>query len=1267
MIKTDGKNISKLFFPFLPGFIILSFLFIVSRYNYLIFHTLAEFFSIIIAWGIFIIVWNTKETVKNDPLVFIGIAYLFIGGLDLFHTLSYKGMGVLGPEQGANPATQLWIIARYMESITLCMFSFLLGKRIKVAIPIGVYSIVSAITLFLVFIWDLFPACYVEGVGLTIFKKNSEYIICILLMAAFFFLYKKKNLLDQTVYKLLAVSIVLTIMAELAFTFYVSVYGFSNLIGHFLKIISFYLIYKAFIHTGLKEPYRLMFKEISDKEKRYRQIFETNQAVKLIINPADGSIVEANDAACHFYGYTKNTFLSLKVSDISALPPNKATEEMNKVTSEKELFFNFPHRLASGEVRDVEVYSGPIKYGQDTFLYSIIHDVTKRKQAEEALKASEKKYQSLFNDAQVALFRNRLSDGKILEINERYAKMAGYSNIQDCMAEFNAADAWVDPNERKKLMEILQENGFISDYETEIIRKDGAKIWISFSAMIFPEKEFLEGSIVDITERKQKEDRYKKTIESSIDGFWIIDIKGKFLEVNDAYSTMIGYNRDELLKMSIMDVEALEHPEETKKRIEKIIKNGSVRFESTHRHKKGHIINVEVSSTYTQDSGGLCFVFLRDITDRNRIEERLRENEEKYRTLFERESNAIFIYDPDTTNILDANAATSKLYGYSHEELIGMSCMKFSAEAKQSKSAMEKIRENGEVSVPNRLHRKKDGTVFPVDISGYSVTISGEEVMYAVSKDITKQKKTEKALKNNQNFLNRIIDQSPFAIWVSDKKGTIIKCNLALTKLLNITDEQLIGKYNVFEDGIAIKQGLIPKIRTVFEDGKTANFSVEWDANELGYKDAHKVHIEGTMFPIHDDKGNLTNVVNHWIDVTKHKQAEKIKMQLESQVQQSQKMESIGTLAGGIAHDFNNILFPIVGHTEMLLQDVPEDSPFKDGLNQIYAGAMRASDLVKQILTFSRQESGELKLMKMQPIIKEVLKLIRSTIPTTIDIKQNIDLKCGVIKADPTQIHQIVMNLCTNAYHAMEEAGGELKVSLKENKLSESDLITHDIAPGDYACLSIADTGKGMDKELTDKIFDPFFTTKEKGKGTGMGLSVVHGIVKSMGGAIQIDSEYRKGTEFHVYLPVEKSFSEEQVIDSKVEIQSGTEQVLLVDDEETILSMEKQMLKRLGYQVTSRTSSIEALEAFRAAPDKFDLVITDMAMPNMPGNKLSAELIKIRSDIPVLLCTGFSETMSKEKAASIGIKGFLLKPIMMKDLAQKIREVLDSNKTENTN
>ena len=388
------------------------------------------------------------------------------------------------------------------------------------------------------------------------------------------------------------------------------------------------------------------------------------------------------------------------------------------------------------------------------------------------------------------------------------------------------------------------------------------------------------------------------------------------------------------------------------------------------------------------------------------------------------------------------------------------------------------------------------------------------------------------------------------------------------------------------------------------------------------------------------------------------RKSESQRRNLEARLQQAQKMVAIGTLAGGIAHDFNNILSPIVGHSELFLMDAPKNNAFRGSIQEIHTSALRAKRLVQQILTFSRQENSELQFMKIQPVVKEALKLMRSTIPTSIDIRQEIDADCGIIKADATQIHQIIMNLATNAFHAMEDKGGELSVRLREILSDDIERPTPDIAKGPYACLTIADTGVGMDKNLVKKIFDPFFTTKEQGKGTGMGLSVVYGIVSKMGGTIRIFSEPGKGSEFNVYFPLKKPSVDKQVPVSKARLQGGSEHILLVDDEEVVLKTEKQMLERMGYQVTSYSSSLEALEAFRSHPDEFDLIITDMSMPRMTGEKLAREMIRIQSDIPVLLCTGHSETISEEKAAGLGIKSFLLKPIAMNVLSEKIRELL---------
>ncbi|MBT4363898.1 MAG: response regulator [Desulfobacteraceae bacterium] len=382
---------------------------------------------------------------------------------------------------------------------------------------------------------------------------------------------------------------------------------------------------------------------------------------------------------------------------------------------------------------------------------------------------------------------------------------------------------------------------------------------------------------------------------------------------------------------------------------------------------------------------------------------------------------------------------------------------------------------------------------------------------------------------------------------------------------------------------------------------------------------------------------------------------------MEDLLQQSQKMESIGTLAGGIAHDFNNILFPILLCTELSIDDAPNGSEQHENLKEVLKAGLRAKDLVEQILVFSRQSDHELKPLKVQNIIKEVLKLTRSSLPTTIEINQHISNKCGWVIANESQLHQVAMNLMTNAYHAMEDEGGKLQVILKEVELGSYELTDMSIPPGVYVCLTVGDNGQGIDQAVISRIFEPYFTTKVNGKGTGLGLAVVHGIVKSFDGDIRVFSEQGKGTKFHVYLPVIKSRVEIKGTGLDEAVPGGTERILLVDDEEPIVRIEKLMLEKLGYKVTERTSSIKGLETFRDVPDKFDLVITDMTMPDMTGDQLSQKLLEIRSDIPIIICTGYSTKMDNAKAAATGIRGLVMKPVLMSEIAKKIREVLGNN------
>jgi signal transduction histidine kinase/DNA-binding response OmpR family regulator len=379
-------------------------------------------------------------------------------------------------------------------------------------------------------------------------------------------------------------------------------------------------------------------------------------------------------------------------------------------------------------------------------------------------------------------------------------------------------------------------------------------------------------------------------------------------------------------------------------------------------------------------------------------------------------------------------------------------------------------------------------------------------------------------------------------------------------------------------------------------------------------------------------------------------------------LQRSQRMEAIGTLASGIAHDFNNILAVMIGCTELALLRTPKESKSWENLDMALSAGERAKDLVKQILAFGRQSEEERKPLQVTPIVKEVLKFMRASLPATIEIREDIDSGSGNILGDPVQIHQILVNLCTNAHHAMSEKGGVLHVKLNSVNLGVDETAPHpDFKPGPYVKVMVKDTGCGMDEATMEKIFDPYFTTKEKGVGTGLGLAVVHGLVQHHGGAITVKSKPGKGSVFNLYFPaIQKPVVAEKRIFG--EMPTGNENILLVDDEQVLLDMAREMLEYLGYSVEARISSVDALALFRDHPDRFDLVVTDLTMPNMTGDKLALELLRIRVDIPIVACTGYSERILLEQARATGIKALVMKPLLMAEMAKTVRDALDKKK-----
>lgn len=512
--------------------------------------------------------------------------------------------------------------------------------------------------------------------------------------------------------------------------------------------------------------------------------------------------------------------------------------------------------------------------------------------------------------------------------------------------------------------------------------------------------------------------------------------------------------------------------------------------------------------------------------------------------------------------------------------------------------------------------------------------------------DVTALKQLEK----DQTLLVTAIDQASESIIITDIDGNIQYVNPSFEQLTGYSSDEVLGKNpRILNSGLQ-DLNFYKQLWSTLLQGKV------WHGRLSNQKkDGTLFEEEATLSPIKDEHGRIINFVAVKRDVSKE-------VLLEKQLRQAVKMEAIGTLAGGIAHDFNNILAAILGYGEMAKTQLPEESLARKDIEQVIRAGNRAKNLVKQILTFSRQGEEAFSPLQLPPLVKEALQLLHSSLPTTIQIQKQIDDNCPAILADATQIHQVLMNICTNAKHAMDRSGGILTVALSKITVTELGDIPAcpQLEKGTYLDLSIRDTGCGMNTVTQANIFNPFFTTKEVGKGTGLGLAVVHGIIKQHHGAISVESTLGKGSLFHIYLPAlkQKILPATSAIPTRL-LPQGTEHILVVDDEEAITCLIQRMLTDLGYNVTTLNNSIQALNTINTSSDTFDILITDMTMPGMTGATLAEKILAHKPGFPIILCTGFSETMDSEQAKSLGIREFIMKPILKEQLAITLRKVLD--------
>jgi PAS domain S-box-containing protein len=742
---------------------------------------------------------------------------------------------------------------------------------------------------------------------------------------------------------------------------------------------------------------------------------------------------------------------------------------------------------------------------------------------------------------------------------------------------------------------------------------------------------------------------FRTLFEQSADAVFLIgtdgDANGRILDANPAAAAMHGYAPEELTSTFIHELEVHNDPGGTADRLQRLHHGEWIASDIVHRRRDGNLFTVRFKAGLVTLGGKN--VILGIATEKIRAAA-LDEQLHLLQSLIDTLPQPIYYKDTDG-RYLGCNAAFEAFVQQKKEALIGRTIYDIEAAqiAEWVSAADRELFATGKPQIyegqlkssdasprmvifNKALFRRRDGSV-------------GGLVGGIIDITALKRAEQEKAL------LAAAIQQTPEMVIMTDLSGKIHYVNPAFEQITGYRREEVLG-----QSPALLRSGKHPEAfyRKLWEELGARKI---WKGRLINRrKNGTLFEVEATLVPVQREEGQVTDYLAVERDISRE-------IERERQLRQAQKMEAIGTLAGGIAHDFNNILSAIIGFTEIALYDLPPAAGTRAYLKKVLTAGERARGLVNQILAFSRATEQEARPIQINSIAKEAIKLLKATLPSTITITARIESEATIL-ADPTQIHQVLMNLCTNAAHAMQNDGGELIVEMTPLTLASSGLRRPPQLPeGVYVRLIIQDTGCGMAPEIMDRIFDPFFTTKKQGEGTGMGLSVVHGIVEACGGAINVRSAIGEGSTFEILLPVIEPL-QGIVPAPEPPLCAGSERILFVDDEIFQVELGEQMLQRLGYRVTAVSDSGRALALFRQAPQQFDVVVTDMTMPGITGDELARQIKMIRPQIPVIICTGYSQKLSQASAESIGVAGIAYKPLIMKELAGLIRAALDKDR-----
>lgn len=1104
----------------LAGAVVIYALFIISRNNYLLFHTVVETFSVIVAFGIFIVAWNSRRFLENDFLLFLGISYFFVGSIDMFHTFAYKGM-IIFSDGGTNLAAQLWVFARYLQGISLLTALLLPIRRIGAGKIFTAYSAVFLLGIFSIFYFKIFPETFIEGTGLTAFKIISEYLISFIFAVSFILLFKRKKRFEENIFWLIAGSIVITIASELAFTLYTDAYGFLNMVGHLLKILAFYLVYKAIIETGFSRPYHLLFRDLKQSRERYESLVEYSPEPIGVY--ADGVFVYMNPAGLALFGAKKmNEIVGKKA--LGFIHPDYRESIRTYVQKlrrgeKAEPLREFQVLRLNGQARNVEAISSEIIYDGKPSTQIVIRDITDRKIKEDDLRRTNEFNQTLLNTIPFAIDIVD-KEGNILFASKKMEKMFGSSII--------GKKCWEVYKDDKKQCENCPLKKEVNVGETSSIEVQGAfgkKIFrVVHTGMIFQNKKAIMEIFRDITEQKSVEKViqdariYAESIVNTVrDPLVVLDENLKIVSANWAFYYTFRFLREKTegvvfdeIYNNYWRISAL------KEKLEKVVKNNipihnlEISHDFPEIGQRTLVFNARrIYQVSGQDSRFL--VSIRDITDNKIAEEKIRQSEEKHRNIFDNASDAIVTIDLED-NIVSWNSSAERIFGWTSGEIVGKKFEKLIVPDKFKNEREDILRDvySGKRLVGIETIRvKKDGSKINVSMTVSPIFNAKREIagLSGIIRDITKQKQDENILKAHAVKLEKLandlqkfqlaVANATDLIVIADLEGKILYANEAAENITGFSKKELIGKEFEFLWGSIINFNPHEKLWKTVKDEK--KIFVGNLVNKR--KNGEKYYAEIKVSPVLDKDKNVIFFAGIERDITREKEIDKAKTEFVSIA----------------SHELRTPLANMSLSVEMILDSIagPLNPEQRKYLRGIYRDIKGMAGLVDALLNVSRIELRTMVVAPEPASLREITENVLKEIAPQINkkdlkIKKVFDSNLPIINVDRNLMRIILQNLLSNAIK-YTPAAGKISIEIKKNKNS--------------ALIKVSDSGCGVPKDQQSKIFNKLFRARnaiDQGiEGVGLGLYIVKSIVIQCGGRIWIESEENKGTTFFVEIPLE--------------------------------------------------------------------------------------------------------------------------------------------------